>query len=95
MRENEIIKNLQKDIVVPQVVQRKADQMFAQIKEDSGLNKRKHYRNMTWRSVRIAAACAMLVCGTVTVCAAAYMHWSSGMEAEFQATQEQKIFLEE
>ena len=95
MRDNEIIKNLQKDVVIPQVVQERADQVFAQIKADSERRKSKRCRSMTWRTVRIAAACATLVCGTVTVCAAAYMHWSRGMEAEFQATDEQKIFLED
>lgn len=52
-----------------------------------GLGKRK------WKTMWVAVAAAVLVLGT-TVCAA-YMRWTKGLERQFEATEEEKILLEE
>ncbi len=95
MRDSQIIRNLQGEVKIPQIVQEKAEWAFAQIREERGGDKKMDKRSVRLKTMRIAAACATLVFGTVTVCAAAYIHWSSGMEAEFSATEEQKIYLEQ
>lgn len=46
-----------------------------------------------WKMVWVLAAAAVLIMGT-TVCAA-YLRWSKGLERQFEATEEEKEFLEE
>lgn len=87
MRTNETIECLQKDIVIPAIVQQKADLAFAQI----GNGQVHTYRKAAW--VSIAAATLML--GTMSVFAAAYFPWGQGMTEQLHATETQKQFLEE
>lgn len=58
--------------------------------EKRGIGKRGHGR---WKAAWIPAAAA-LVLGS-SVCAAAYMQWSRGLETNLQATEQQKHMLEE
>lgn len=95
MRETNVIENLQKDIVIPEDVQAKADRAFEQIKAESDQKRKGRTGKMTWRTMKIAVAAAALTIGTVSVCAATYLHWSSGLEEEFHATAQQKQYLEE
>lgn len=95
MRENDVIENLQKDIVIPEIVQIKADRAFEQIKAESKQNRKEYTGQVIWKKMRVAVAAAVLTIGTVSVCAATYLHWSSGLEEEFHATKQQKQYLEE
>lgn len=79
------------EIALPAVVQQRADAVFEQIQREHTGKGEKRIRKSMWGTV----AAAMLALSTVTVCAAAYMNWSSGMEEQFDATDEQKAFLEE
>lgn len=94
MKEKEIIESLQQNIVIPDIVQKKADYAFHKIKKENGKVARLYSHKRKWKTIWIAAAIAALALGT-TVCAAAYMHWSKGLEGELQATEEQKRLLEE
>lgn len=85
MKKDKIEEILQMEIAVPAIVQRRADAVFEQIQRE------KMIRKSIWGT----AAAALLALSTVTVCAAAYMNWSSGMEEQFDATDEQKAFLDE
>lgn len=88
---DKIKETLQMEIALPAVVQQRADAVFEQIQREHTGKGEKRIRKSMWGSV----AAAMLALSTVTVCAAAYMNWSSGMEEQFDATDEQKAFLEE
>ncbi|MDE7185289.1 MAG: DUF4179 domain-containing protein, partial [Lachnospiraceae bacterium] len=91
MKKDKIEETLQMEIAVPALVQQRADAVFEQIQRENSGKGEKMIRKSMWGTV----AAAMLALSTVTVCAAAYMNWSSGMEEQFDATEEQKIFLEE
>lgn len=93
MREKDIIESLQKDIVIPDIVQAKADQAFKKIRKENSRAITMRARKRKWKTAWAATAAAVLVVGT-TVCAAVYMHSSKGLEAEFKMTQEQKQVLE-
>lgn len=99
MKKENAIETLQMDIVIPEIVQQRADHVFEQIRSESrncGENggKTMGYSGKAARKGMWAAvAAAVLVLGTVAC--AAYMHWSSGMEQKFNVTQEQKVYLEE
>ncbi|MDE7271618.1 MAG: DUF4179 domain-containing protein [Lachnospiraceae bacterium] len=96
MNREKAIETLQRDIVIPDIVQQKADLVLEQIKrEETGRSgKRMTYsRKVKRKGMWIAVAAAVLVLGTVAC--AAYMHWSRGMEEKFNVTQEQKVYLEE
>ena len=124
MGKKDIIQNLQREIVIPDIVQRKADLAFRQIKRESAKEKstervkmdkkdrKKEYKKTDNRkdcqkemkrslkrrrkkTVWTILAAALLLLGTMTACAAAYIHWSKGMEEELHATPEKKIILEE
>lgn len=88
---DKIKETLQMEIALPAVVQQRADAVFEQIQREHTGKGEKMMRKSMWGTV----AAAMLALSTVTVCAAAYMNWSSGMEEQFDATDEQKAFLEE
>lgn len=85
------IKILQQDIAIPAVVQNKADIALRRIEgksRETVVHMGSGFRKGIW-----AAAAALVTLGTVA-CAAAVIHWSSGMEAKLNVTQEQKAFLE-
>lgn len=93
MREKEIVDRMQQDIVIPDIVQIKADDAFRKIQKENNKVVRMHTHKRKWKTVWVAVAAAVLVLGT-TVCAAAYIHWSRGLKAEFQMTPEEKQLLE-
>ena len=94
MREKDIIESLQKDIVIPDIVQTKADQIFQKIRKENGTAITMQTGNRKWKTAWIAAAAAILALGT-TVCAAVYEYGIRGLETEFLMTSEQKQILEE
>lgn len=91
MKKDKIGEIVQMEIAVPAIVQQRANAVFEQIQQKNTGKGEKMIRKSMWGTV----AAAMLALSTVTVCAAAYMNWSSGMEEQFDATDEQKAFLEE
>lgn len=96
MKKEKAIETLQMDIVIPDIVQQRADLVFDQIKREQ-TGKRGKMMTYSGKAARkgmwIAVAAAVLVFGTAAC--AAYMHWSRGMEEKFNVTQEQKVYLEE
>lgn len=94
--DNTLIEELQKDIEIPACVQQKAEDAFHTIEQGCLVNKqRRSDRRIAGRKVWAAAVAAVLVLGTVTVGAAAYMHWSRFLEKDLNVTDEQKRELEE
>lgn len=96
MKKEHAVETLQRDIVIPDIVQQRADLVFEQIKSGKRENGGKVMRysgKAVRKGIWAAAAAAVLVLGTVAC--AAYMHWSRGMEEKFNVTQEQKAYLEE
>lgn len=92
---NKKIELLQKEIVIPDIVQQKADQAFAQIQaEASKETAKKRPRRMFHRHIWIAAAAATFLIGTVTV-AAAYIHHSRSLSGGLQISAEQQQMLSE
>lgn len=110
MREKDIMEKMQSEVVIPDVVQERADLAFEKIRQKEGKKvvkmrseqrnseKRDSIKRKTGRGKRKAfwpaVAVAAFALGTMTVCAA-YLHWSKGLEAELNATDEQKRLLEE
>lgn len=92
VREKEIMESLQREIVIPDIVQTKADRIFQKIRKENGKVTVKRERK--WKTVWVAVAAAVLAIGT-TVCAAVYRYYSRGLEAEFQMTEEFRQLLEE
>lgn len=96
MREKEIMDKLQSELVIPEVVQERAELTLNRIRKEQKKKEkvirmgRKRRRKTMW----VLIAAAVFVFGTMTVCAA-YLRWSRGIEAEFNATEEQKQLLEE
>ena len=101
MREDEILEKLRQDVQIPERVQQKAEEAFASIKKDA--RKRHEEESMAMRKVTgkvprkkiwVLAAAALLVFGTVTAGAAAYMQWSHGMSEGMKAEPDQMHKLE-
>lgn len=95
MRNNNTIESLQRDIVIPDIVQQKANLAFAQIKDEQIHAYRKPAKKIRRKAVWASVAAATLMLGTMSVCAATYFHWGKGMEENLHATEAQKQFLEE
>ncbi|MDE6055688.1 MAG: DUF4179 domain-containing protein [Lachnospiraceae bacterium] len=93
MKKEKAIETLQMDIVIPDIVQQRADLVFGQIKQEKAGKTMIYSGKAARKGMWIAVAAVVLVLGTVAC--AAYMHWSSGMEEKFNVTQEQKEYLEE
>lgn len=91
INKDKIEETLQMDIAIPAFVQQRADAVLEQIQRENAGKGEKVLRKSMWGTV----AAAMLALSTVTVCAAAYINWSSGLEEQFDASDEQKVFLEE
>lgn len=94
MRRNETIECLQKDIVIPDIVQQKADLAFARIRDERTQTGHKPAGRIRKRTVGAFAAAAVLMLGTMGVFAAAYFPWGRGMTEELRTTESQKQFLE-
>lgn len=96
MREKEIMDKLQSELIIPDVVQRRAESALEKIKKEQnrkGKVMKTGRKRRRKKSIMILIAAAVFVLGTMTVCAA-YLHWSRGIEAQLQATEEQKQMLE-
>ena len=97
MREREILDKLQSELVIPDVVQKRAELALDRIKKEQkkkGKVMKMGEKRRKRKSMMVLIAAAVFVLGTMTVCAA-YLHWSRGIEAQLQATEEQKQMLEE
>lgn len=94
MRDKDIIESLQREIVIPDIVQTKADQAFQRIRQDNGKAAAMRTGGRKWKTVWIAVAAAVLALGT-TVCAAVYLYGGKGLESELMMSPEQKQILEE
>ncbi|MDE5866353.1 MAG: DUF4179 domain-containing protein, partial [Lachnospiraceae bacterium] len=93
MKEKEIIEKMQQSIVIPNIVQEKVNSTFQRIDEKNKKVITMHSGKRKWKMMWIAVAAATMVLGT-TICAAAYIHLNSGLEADFFMTQEERQFLE-
>ncbi len=92
MRDKDIIESLQREIIIPDIVQTKADQTFQKIQMEKGKTLTMRTRRRKWKTVWFAVTAAVLVLG-MTVCAAVYLYGSKGLESEFMMTPEQKQIL--
>lgn len=84
------------DIVIPDIVQQKADNAFAFIqKEGKNMAKKKqHRKNTLLKSQAAVIACICLIAaGSITAFAAIRHFWSRGMQGAVQATPEQQQTL--
>ncbi|MDE7339119.1 MAG: DUF4179 domain-containing protein [Lachnospiraceae bacterium] len=95
MREKDIMEKMQSEVIIPDVVQERAELAFEKIRTKEGKRVVKmRSRKRRWKTMWIAVAAAVFALGTLTVCAA-YLRWSKGLEAGLHATDEQKQLLEE
>lgn len=100
MREKDIMEKMQSEVIIPDVVQERAELAFEKIRKKQGKkavkmsSEKKHSGRRRGKAMWVAVAAAVFALGTMTVCAA-YLRWSKGLEAEFNATDEQKQLLEE
>jgi len=90
-----------KDIEIPEIVMRKAEDAFAEIrlegkdimtenKKVNDLKKRGKRRRALKKHVAAAACTCILAVSSVTVAAAAYHLWGRGMQGNLQASKEQQ-----
>ena len=107
MNNDRILRTLQQDVEIPEVVRKKADQAFARIHAEQEktepdnrkvvlYNKKETERKaISKRKIAVVAAVAALATATVTAGATAYMKWSAGMAEGMQATETQQKQLED
>lgn len=93
MNKDRMAERLQETVAIPEIVQRRADQVFAQIKKESGGKQMRYTGKIVRRGMCAAVAAAVLTFGAVAC--AAYMRWSRVMEEQLNVTPEQKVYLEE
>ncbi|MBD5451686.1 MAG: DUF4179 domain-containing protein [Lachnospiraceae bacterium] len=103
MNERDTMSVLQSDIVIPEIVQKKANMAFQKIHESSAIDgkvqtnirvvqKRKPRKKK--RGIIVFVAAAVLALGSITVLAA-YQNWSKSLSEEFRISEEQKEDLQE
>lgn len=95
MRKDETVKSLQREIVIPDIVQQKAGIAFAQIRNEQVQTDRRPAGKIGRKAFWAFAAAATLMLGTMTVFAASYFQWGAGLTERLRATESQKEFLEE
>lgn len=104
MKIDYVVNELKQDIVVPKVVQEKAEDAFAQIRREAEREQHdkkvirfcRNRKTVFGRSRAAAAMLAVLVCASaVTVSAAAYRMWSSSLKETLHVTEQQQKDLEE
>lgn len=93
MSERDIIKILQSDVALPQVVQERADEAFEQIRSKSAGPKRQK-AHFSKKKILMLAVAAVLALGSITVYAAC-RNWSKSLTEGMGATAEQQAQLEE
>ena len=103
MNERDTMSVLQSDIVIPEIVQKKANMAFQKIRESSAIDGKeqtntqpdqKRKPRMKKRGMIIFVAAAVLALGCITVLAA-YQNWSKSLSEEFRISEEQKKELQE
>lgn len=94
MNERDTMRVLQSDIVIPEIVQQKANMAFDQIRQAEPKIKNRRKPRMRKRGMTALIAAAVLALGGVTVFAA-YRNWSKGLSDSLRISQEQKEELEE
>jgi len=106
MSKRDAIEVLQMEVEIPDVVQKKANQTFDKIREkkiEDGADARiipynnkqvKTVSTFSKKRIGVIVAVAALAFATISV-AAAYLNWSKSLSEGLQATQEQKVQMEE
>lgn len=103
MNERDTMSVLQSDIVIPEIVQKKANMAFQKIRESIAIDGKeqtntrtdqKRKPRMKKRGMIIFVAAAVLALGSITVLAA-YQNWSKSLSEEFRISEEQKKELQE
>ena len=102
MNERDTLGVLQSDIVIPEIVQEKANMAFQKIRETNAMDGKEQISNQTKRrkphmrkrGILIFAAAMVLALAGVTVFAA-YQNWSRGLSDDLQISDEQKEKLQE
>ena len=102
MNERDTLSVLQSDIVIPEIVQEKANMAFQEIHEMNAIDRREQKNNqmqrrkphMRKRGVILFVAAAVLALGSITVLAA-YQNWSKSLSEELRITEKQKTELQE
>lgn len=89
---NSIIDDLKKDIVVPDIVLSKTEEIFERIKQDKKDNKWNKKKSISTLSRLVASiVVCVLAFSVITVGATAYFHWSKGLEEDLEITENQKV----
>jgi len=104
MSRRDTIEILQMEVEIPDAVQKKANQTFDKIREDKveidadgkiiPYDKIKTVSKFSKKRIGIIVAAVTLTLATVSV-AAAYLNWGKSLSEGLQATQEQKVQMEE
>lgn len=106
MNRNDTIETLQMDVNIPDVVQKKANETFDKIRTNKATvgadtniipystKQTKGASTFPKRRIGVIAVVATLALATVSV-AAAYLNWSKSLSEGLQATDEQKVQMEE
>lgn len=96
---NDILEKLQEDVVIPDMVQNRADAVLAGIRsqtpKDTVQQKNEQRRKIPRKRMWIVIAAAIVTLGAASVGAAAYMKWSKGLSEGLRASEEQKKTLED
>lgn len=95
MDERDTMRMLQSDVVIPQIVQQKADAAFEKIrKSNTNTENSRRKLRMRKRGITILVAATVLALGGITVLAA-YQNWSRSLSEDLQISEEQKETLQE
>lgn len=96
--QNKILEKLQEDVVIPELVQKKADAAFAAIHSEVKDNAKKDVvrnRKIPRKRMWLLVAAVVVTLGAVSVGAATYIKWSRSFSEGMQTTEGQKHKLEE
>ena len=103
MNERDTMSVLQSDIVIPEIVQKKANMAFQKIRESDVTDdkeqtniqiKKRRKPRMRKRGIIVFVAAAVLALGSITALAA-YQNWSKSLSEELRISEEQKEELQE
>lgn len=92
------INQLKAEVEIPEIVLQSADAAFAKIHQEAGDISFSRGSKNYQKGARRFAACAavgLLTFSAITAGAVAYLHWSKGLEQQFQVPEEQKSQIEE
>ena len=91
--EKELYDILGKEMEIPEEVNERLQSVYKQIRENK-IEERKNKGNIFRRKYLTLAAAAIAVVGTLTVCAAAYYNWNTGLTEQLRINEEQQKNLE-